>query len=328
MRRLAPDLGDAAMLLTALIWAGNNVIVKDAVAAIDPVAYVVARFALVVCLLFPLLLLSRGSLRVPRQDWSMLVLSGVAGFAIYNVLFTIALETTSAFSAALLISMGPAFTLLLASWLGMETVRQAQWIGIGIALAGVAIFVGNTSRGESRAIGDGLTLLAAGSFSIYSLASRRLTARSGAPVVTAWSALIGLLAVLPFATPAVRAQDWVSIGAAGWGAILYSSALSMLLAYSIWTWAIGQRGVGRTVPYLYLVPILTGIMAATFQGEAFGPVKIGGAAVALLGLSLTRRRAAVLPTTDAAVVHAPSDMQPASRSSDHTHPTVKKPVQP
>lgn len=296
MRRLTPDLADAAMLLTALIWAGNNVIVKDAVREIEPVAYVVARFTLVVALLFPILMLSQTSPRVPRQDWPVLVPAGVAGFAVYNILFTVALKSTSAFSAALLISMGPAFTLLLATGLGMEQVRRMQWAGIVIAIVGVGIFVGNKLSGEAPAAGDALTLVAAASFSIYSLASRRLTTRSSAPTVTAWSALIGLLAILPFAMPSVRRQDWIAIGWTGWGAILYSSALSMLLAYSIWTWAIGKRGVGRTVPYLYLVPILTGIMTATFQGERFGPLKLAGAAVTLLGLALTRHRASNLPT--------------------------------
>ncbi len=325
MRRLAPDLADAAMLLTAVIWAGNNVIVKDAVADIDPIAYVVARFALVVGLLFPILLTRRGSLRVPRQDWPLLLLSGIAGFAVYNILFTVALKSTSAFSAALLISMGPAFTLLMASAMGVEQVRRLQWVGIGLAIAGVGIFVGNKLRGEAPALGDGLTLLAAASFSIYSLASRRLTARSGAPAVTAWSALIGLMAILPFATSAVRKQDWISIGPAGWGAILYSSALSMLLAYSIWSWAIGQRGVGRTVPYLYLVPILTGIMAATFQGEQFGPLKLVGAGVTLVGLALTRHRAARLPAAD--LNRAVTEPAPA-RGRVGSAPARERPVRP
>lgn len=322
MRRLAPDVADAAMLLTALIWAGNNVIVKDAVANIDPIAYVVARFALVVGLLFPLLMTRAGSLRVSRQDWPLLLLSGVAGFAVYNVLFTVALTSTSAFSAALLISMGPAFTMLVASILGMEQVRRLQWVGIGIAIAGVGIFVGNKLRGEAPALGDGLTLLAAASFSVYSLASRRLTARSGAPAITAWSALVGLLAMLPFAMSNVRAQDWIGIGPAGWGAMLYSSALSMLLAYSIWTWAIGQRGVGRAVPYLYLVPILTGIMAASLQGEQFGPLKLLGAAVTLLGLALTRYRVAKLPAAEAEVT-AP-DHAPRVAST----PVAERPIRP
>ena len=290
IRRPALDIADGAMLLTAVIWAGNNVIVKDAVADIDPVAYVVVRFALGVVLLFPALRLVGVPVAIPRSDWPALALAGVSGFAIYNTLFTVGLESTSAFSAALLISLGPVFTTLIAVALRMEAIRARQWLGIAVAVIGVALFVGDKLANSAPARGDLLTLAAALTFSVYSLANRSLTTRSHPAAVIAWSTLIGLACVLPFGLPATRAQDWAGVGLAGWGALLYSSALSMLLAYSIWAWAIGRRGVGRTVPYLYLVPILTGVLAVVFQGEAFGPLKVAGAAVTLLGLALARTR--------------------------------------
>jgi drug/metabolite transporter (DMT)-like permease len=265
------DIADAAMLLVALVWAGNNLIVKDAVGAIAPLAYVLGRFAIVVALLFPWLRWRGANLRVRRADWPPLLLSGLSGFAVYNALFTVGLARTSAFSVALLVSLGPVCTLLLAAGLGLERIRPGQWLGVAVAVAG-----------------DALGLLAAVSFSVYSLATRPLVARYGSPVVTAWSALVGLVAVLPFALPAALRQDWVGIGVWGWRALLYSSALSMLAAYTVWGWAIGRRGIGRTVPYLYLVPVVTGVAAAPFLGEAFGPAKLVGAALVLLGLVLTQ----------------------------------------
>ncbi len=62
----------------------------------------------------------------------------------------------------------------------------------------------------------------------------------------------------------------------------------MLAAYVAWAWAIERRGVGRTVPYLYLVPIATGILAAIFLGERFGPLKTLGALLVLAGVALAR----------------------------------------
>ena len=290
MKRPALDVADGAMLLTATIWAGNNVVVKDAVAEIDPVAYVVVRFAIGAALLFPALRLAGISLAVPRRDWRALVLAGISGFAIYNTLFTVGLESTSAFSAALLISLGPFFTALIAVVLGLEPIRRRQWVGIAVAVAGVALFVGDKLAGSAPVRGDVLTLAAAVTFSVYSLANRQLTIRTPAATVIAWSTLIGLVCVLPLGLGPVWVQDWGKIGPEGWGALLYSSILSMLLAYSLWAWAIGRRGVGRTVPYLYLVPIMTGALAVVLQGEEFGPLKIVGAAVTLLGLALTRTR--------------------------------------
>ncbi|MDQ3780335.1 MAG: EamA family transporter [Chloroflexota bacterium] len=62
----------------------------------------------------------------------------------------------------------------------------------------------------------------------------------------------------------------------------------MLNASTIWSWAIEQRGVGRTVPYLFLVPIETGVLAALLPRERFGLIKLAGALLILLGTALVR----------------------------------------
>ena len=282
------DAADGLMLLVILIWAGNNALVKWALGDIDPVAYVLSRFALVVVLLFPWLWWRRADLRVRRTDRAALFWSGITGFSLYNLLFTLGLVHTSAFSVGLLVSLGPVFTLLLAAALGLERVRPGQWLGVGVALAGIVVFVGDKLARDAPAGGDLLGVLAALSWAVYGLLARRLSGRYPAPVVTAWSALIGLVTALPVAVGPALAQDWVGIGLAGWGAMLYSSALSMLVAYTLYSWAIARRGVGRTVPYLYLVPILTGVLSFVFFAERFGPLKLLGAALALTGLVLVR----------------------------------------
>src|SRR5688572_10111408 len=225
------DAADATMVLVIAIWAGNNAIVKWAIDDIDPVAYALSRFALVVALIFPWLWPRRADLRVRRPDWLPLFVSGLTGFSVYNLLFTVGLAHTSAFSVGLLVSLGPVFTLLLAAALGIERVRPGQWLGVGVALTGVAVFVGEKLASDVPAWGDLLGVLAAVCFAIYGLLARRLSGRYPVPVVTCWSALIGLLTALPVAIWPALTQDWVGIGWRGWGAMLYSAALSMLLAY-------------------------------------------------------------------------------------------------
>ncbi len=67
--------------------------------------------------------------------------------------------------------------------------------------------------------------------------------------------------------------------------------LPVYAAYMLWNWAIRRRGVSAT-SWILLVPILSGVFSAIYHGEGFGPVKIAGAAVALLGLVLMRPRSA------------------------------------
>lgn len=282
------DIADGAMLAVVLIWAGNNVIVKAALDELAPLAYVLGRFVIVVLLLFAWLGARWTDLRLRRADLPRTLLAGVSGYAVYNALFTVGLDRTSAFSVALLIALGPVFTLLFAAALGIERTRPVQWLGVAAAAAGVALFVGDKLRDGLPATGDAFSLLAAAAFAVYSLATAPLVRRYGASVVTAWSALVGLVAVAPLALPSTLAQDWSGLSVAAWVSLLYAAALSMLAAYTLWAWAIARRGVGRTVPYLFLVPVVTGVLAAFFQDETFGALKVGGALLVLVGLALVR----------------------------------------
>lgn len=133
-----------------------------------------------------------------------------------------------------------------------------------------------------------LSLLAAAAFAVYSLTARPLVMRYGATMATAWSALVGLLMVFPFGWAATREQQWTGLSVDAWASLAFASVVSMLIAYTIWSWAIERCGVSRTVPYLFLVPIGTGVLAALLLGERFGLPKIAGALLVLLGTALVR----------------------------------------
>lgn len=280
------------MLMVVTVWAGNNVLTKSALGeSISPRTYVFLRLLIVAVLLFGLLGLRRQNLSIPRADYGRFLLAGVAGYAAYNLLFVLGLARTSAFSAAIIVATAPVITLLLASGLRIERVWPRQWAGVVVAFAGVAVFVGEKVLNGRPASGDALNLLAAIAFAIYGLTTQDLVRSYGAQVTTAWSVLIGFVAVLPMTLPAALDENWDALQWRGWIAVLYAAVLSMLLAYTLWSWAIGRRGAGRTVPYLFLIPVITGLLAMVFLDDTIGRYQLIGAGFALTGVGLARRSA-------------------------------------
>jgi O-acetylserine/cysteine efflux transporter len=89
----------------------------------------------------------------------------------------------------------------------------------------------------------------------------------------------------------------------------------MLVAYTLWAWAIARRGIGRTVPYLFLIPIATAVLAALILGEQFGAVKIGGAGLVLVGTALVRLLGGRSPTGDRVPPLKPSPARPVPDAS-------------
>lgn len=296
------DIADGAMLSVALIWAGNNVFTKAILnTRIDPLPYVFCRFAMVATLMFGWFYLRRVDVRVRRQDIPLFLVAGVTGYAFYNLLFVVGLSHTTAFASAIMVSLGPIFTLVFSAILRFERVRWVQWAGVVCSFAGVSLFVGEKLTSGRPAYGDLLNLVGASSFAIYSIATRPLIMRYGSPVVTAWSVLIGLIAVTPVTFVALINQDWSGVGVVGWTGMIYAGVLSMLVGYTIWGWAIRRQGVGRTAPFLFFIPVVTGILSALILDEALTIFKIIGAVFVLIGVSLARRTHAVVPLSDGAI---------------------------
>lgn len=284
------DIADLAMLTVTVIWALSNVFTKTSLAEISPLAFVFVRIGIAAPVLFLWVRLKQGLTVPARADLPMFLLAGACGYGFYNLLYILGIQMTSAFSVALLLSLGPVFTLLFAAIGGIEQVSRVQWAGVAVAMCGVAVFVSDklVSGVEYHPLGDLVTIVAAALFAVYSLATRPLVAAYGAPTTTAWSLLIGFGLLAPFAVRPALEQEWRGLSGGAWFGLLFASLASLLIAYNLWAWAIQRRGVGRTVPYLFLLPVMTGVFSAILTGERFGPLKIAGAAMVLAGTALVR----------------------------------------
>lgn len=283
------DLADGVMLGVIAMWAGNNVLTKSALEhGLRPLTYVSIRFALVMVVLWGIILLRGQWKPMRRVDLPRFLASGLCGFALYNLLFVVGLGHTSAFSASVLIALAPVFILIISALLRIERVRPFQWVGVALSLAGVAVFIGDKLLAGKPAIGDTLNILAALCFAIYGLTTGRLVAHYGPSLTTAWSVTIGLIFIFPFAARTMIEQNWGAIDRFSWITMIYAALISMMLAYSLWGWAIARAGAGRSVPYLFLIPVFTGLFAVVFRGDRLEAAQLVGGAIALTGVAIAR----------------------------------------
>lgn len=284
------DIADGAMLTVIVIWALSNVFSKTSLAEISPLAFIFARVGLAAPALFAYVAIRQGIPAPEREDWGKFLLAGASGYGLYNLLYIFGISLSSAFSVALLLSLGPVFTLLLAASLRIERVTRVQWAGVAVATLGVAVFVSDKLKGtlEYHPLGDLLIVVGAALFAVYSLVTRPLVGKYGAAPTTAWSLLVGFMVLAPFALAPFLKQTWSGLSSAAWFGLLFAAFGSLLVAYNLWAWAIERRGVARTVPYLFVLPVLTGLFSAIITGERFGPLKLFGAALVLGGTAIVR----------------------------------------
>ena len=107
-------LAEIAVLVVMVIWAGNFIVVKSALAVLPPVGFTFLRFVLASVTLLVLLRWREGSIGLPRRDLIAMWILGGLGFGLYQILWTTGLTTVAAGDSALIIAATPVLVALLA----------------------------------------------------------------------------------------------------------------------------------------------------------------------------------------------------------------------
>ena len=211
--RFAPEL---AQLLVVFLWSSTFIGIKAAFTEMSPLAFVFARIVLMLAIAFGVLLVfQKGAGRgIARADWWRFVWAGLTGFTLFQLGFVLGLERTSPFSAALLIAMVPLITVLMLAFMGEPTPLQG-WLGLAVALVGVAIFLfEKRDAGGGTLLGDLLSLGAAVAFAVYGIINRPLVSKYPAETYTAWSVLTGAVPLVLVSITAATEQDWAGVSRA------------------------------------------------------------------------------------------------------------------
>ena len=285
---VGPEL---AQLVVVSLWASTFVVTKGSFDEVSPLAFTFARFGLMLVLAFAVLVVRRrgAELRVRRTDLPRFALAGLCGYTLYQLGFVLGLDRTSPFSSSLLIAMVPLFTVVILTVMGESTPARG-WLGIAVAVAGVAVFLADKRGAGGTLLGDALSLGAAVAFAAYGVVNRPLARAYPPETYTAYTVLLGSVPLFAVTTPAALDQDWGAVSAGGWLAIGYMVVLPVYVAYMLWNWAIARRGAAAATGFSLLVPVASGALSALVFAEGFGPGKLIGAGLVLGGLVIARTR--------------------------------------
>lgn len=282
------------LIFVSLVWGVNFAFIKYALRDFGPLSFTVVRFALAAAALFLLLAVRRTPLRVPREDRLPLIGLGLTGITLYSILFMEGLRMTSASNSALLIAMSPLYAAIIQAVRGKERISRFALAGTVLAAVGVFLIIrdkpGGLTLGGEGLRGDLLTICASVLWAVYTLSARPLLARQDAVKVTAYSMAAGGILLIPFSLEDLARQDWTSITAASWAALLFAALIAGSAAYSLWYGGVKRLGVNRTIVYHYLVPLVAVVFAALFLGERITLSQVLGGTAVLSGVYLAQRK--------------------------------------
>lgn len=283
----------AALFFVNLLYGVNYVVAKGLMpAVIGPSGFILLRVAGANLLFWPVWLIKRE--RVAWSDALRIVLCGITGVAINQLLFFHGLMRTSPVHASIIMVATPILVLVLSGVLIGERITRAKALGVALGAAGalMLILLGSGRREGASVAGDLFILGNASSYAVFLVMVKPLMQKYAAVTVMAWCFLVGSCIVVPFGLADVAAVDWPGLAPAQVGGLLFVVVMVTFVAYLLNTWALKAVQPSVAGSFIYLQPVLA--LAASWYmmpGDlGLGWPQVWAAASIFLGVWFVGRR--------------------------------------
>ena len=287
---------DAVLLGITAFWSTSFVLVKDALAHVDPVTFLALRFGV-------------GALACTalawREGWHLpSVLAGArlspflfGGYVLQTAGLAFTTPSRSAFITGMCVLMVP--------FVAWALLRRAPRVGVmaGVVLASAGMYLMTLAGKEVAAtgstwLGDVLTLGCAISYAFHVVLTDRYApgARPGVMVATqVWGVFLYSLPLFAFFPAKLDFTPMV------WTVVLYTGVLATAVAISLQTWAQARTTAVRAALVFALEPVFTAALSWSLGREQLGGVEWLGGGLIVLGVvvgELTGGARAEAPAAD------------------------------
>jgi drug/metabolite transporter (DMT)-like permease len=228
-----------------------------------------------------------------RRDLGRLALYAVLGVAVNQLLFIEGLSRTTPINAQVIGTTIPVFTLMFGALLGVDRLGALRVVGIALAAAG-AIYLVGPDRIEitpETTIGNAMIATNALAYSLYLVLSKPILERYDSVTVMAWVFVFGTVFVAPFGVASLAGSGAIAtMPWRAWAAVAFIVLVPTVGSYWLNAWALRRSAPSVVAAYIYLQPLLTGVMAVLLEGEELDPRAIPSAALIFAGVALSTRR--------------------------------------
>ncbi len=260
--------GVGVAILSCSFGAGAAVATRYLIGSADPLTLAAIRFGGGFFCVLPLALLSHA--RWPeRADWPAVAGLGFMFYALFFVLYNIALAYTTVARGTLALSTLPLMTMVVGALLGIEPLSARKTLGVLIAMLGVAtaLAAGLATAPSGAWRGDLIMAGATLCMAFYSVWSRPFINRSSALGFLAAGMGSGGLALIAASLASGGAASLLGFGTREWIAALYLAIGGGALAFFLWIHALQHASPTRVANTMTVNPLIAGVSAALILGE-------------------------------------------------------------
>ena len=274
----------AAMLSSAL---GGTAVgaTRYLAGTLDPIAIGAVRFGGGFLLLL-LVALARGETWPARKDWPAVASLGLLFFGLFPILFNAALIYTTAARGALALSTVPLLTMAAGALLKVDPPTPRKFVGVLIAMGGVATALGASLAGAPVGTwrGDLLMLGAALSMAFYNVWSRPFVSRSGPIPFATFGMGVGAICLLLLSILSGGLGPLAILTAPQWLAVVYLAVICGAFIFFLWAYALGKAAPTLVAATVTVNPVTAALFGTLLLGEPINAKLIVGVVAVLVGI--------------------------------------------
>jgi drug/metabolite transporter (DMT)-like permease len=280
-----------------LFFVGSSVVSGKQLTNTLPVFFTMGiRF--VVSLIFFFVLMKMRHEKFPklnRRDLVVLFIQSATGIFLFNIFLFYGLRYTSGTEAGVLLSLSPAFSALIAFVFLREKLNAKIWLGIGLAMLGIALI---NITGQSASVTADTWLHIAGilmiggvalSEAIFMVTGKYNTAKLSPYQISFAIICIAFVLFLPFALYEAWQVDYMVFDLRLLVALAYYVVFVGIVPYMLVYAAMRFLSATSAGVLTGVIPISSVLLSILFLGERIQFLFVIGALISIIGMVITAR---------------------------------------
>lgn len=282
--------GHLLALFTVAVWGVTYIFTKLLLQNFTPTEILVIRFVISVATLF--LLAPRILKLKDKRENLTFAAAGLTGVCLYYLLENIALNHTMVSNVGVILAVAPCFTAIVNQIFAKdkEPLHRSFIIGFIIAILGIVLISFNgATEFQLSPVGDILAILAAFSWGIYSVLSKKIASYGYNPIQSTRRILLyGFAFILISALVTGFDPNWSALKEPQiLGNFLFLGVLAGGVCFVTWNMAVERIGAIKTSVYIYLNPVITVVSSILILHERLTWMSALGTVLTLVGLIIS-----------------------------------------
>ena len=275
-------------ILFILLWSSAFITTKPIIDNSDPFAALAFRFFFVALGFYLFCLYQQQSIIVNKRNLLDSLLSGVLfhGFYLGGVFYSISIGMPTSI-AALIVTLQPILTNILAVPLLGEKIKFKQWIGVLLGFLGAVIVLGIEIGSNIPFFGLIATMIALIAITLSTIWQKKISNNLSLSVSNFYQALGGCLfhtiLIFSFTKPYIEFTKTFFI------AMGHQIFLVSFGAFTILMFLIKKNSASKTVSVFFLIPATSAFMAWIFLNETLTIIDLLGFLITSLGVYIATR---------------------------------------